>query len=270
MTAGRAPAEDRYAAIAERYDSMLAADPQREAFFGRIFRRHKVKSVLDCACGTGRDLVLFHSLGCRVSGSDLSESMLAVARRRVAGKRPGIPLRKVDFHLLPESYEARFDAVVCLSNAINELEVDAPRALESMKAVLNPGGIIVFDQGQTEATMKDPPRFAPVVNDRDLSRLFTMEYERDIMTVHVFDFIHEPGGESAGESAGGRPAGRPTGGVYDFRHSEFRIRIRLLADWRAMMDRLQLTADYYGSWDAEPYDIKASRRLIAVAGKQGA
>jgi SAM-dependent methyltransferase len=243
--------EDAYREIAERYDWMVRQDPIRKAFFRTLFVQYGVKSVLDCACGTGWDLVLFASLGCSVQGSDLSEAMLARAAKRLADSRLEIPLHQVDFCRLPEHFEARFDAVVCLSNSINEPLEDSGtlQALRSMKAVLREGGILVFDQGQTDASMANPPRFAPIVNERDFSRLFTMEYTQDRMKVHVFDFIH-------------------TEEERDFQCSSFLLRIRLIDSWQQMLGQAGFaTAEFFGDWEATPYDKEASGRLIAVAQK---
>ena len=54
---------DKYSNIADTYDYMLLKNIEREMFFTKIFRNNNVKSILDCACGTGKDLVLFNSLG---------------------------------------------------------------------------------------------------------------------------------------------------------------------------------------------------------------
>jgi glycine/sarcosine N-methyltransferase len=242
------PTEDKYADVAALYDAMLPDNHERTAFFANLFRRHNIQSVLDCACGTGNDLLMFHRLGYQVSGSDLSDSMLEVAMNKVRQAQAALPLAKVDFQQLPQHYPKRFDAVVCLSNAINEEEIDVEMALDSMQAVLRPEGIIVFDQGQTDCSLKDPPRFAPIVNNQDISRLFTMDYQADIMTVQIFDFIHQEGT-----------------GNYDFHHSEHRIRLRRHADWVALLSSLSMEAEYYGSWQAEPYDLHKSTRLIVVA-----
>ena len=59
--------EDIYKNIAKYYDYMLKINPQREKFFARVFQDNGVKTVLDCACGTGNDLVMFNSLGVKVT-----------------------------------------------------------------------------------------------------------------------------------------------------------------------------------------------------------
>jgi len=239
---------DKYASIAGRYARMLEEDPKRRAFFGSLFERYGARSVLDCACGTGNDLLLFHSMGYRVVGSDLSDSMLRVASKLTREHGAEILLKEADFHNLKAVHSETFDVVVCLSNSINEVEVDPVAALESMTKVLNPNGIIVIDQGQTDFTMKAPPLFAPIMNNKDLSRLFTMTYQGDIMTVNIFDFVHDEDIRN-----------------YDFSHSEFKVRIRLLKEWQRIFQSSHLTAECFGNWESEPYDMGKSRRLIMVA-----
>lgn len=241
---------DKYSNIAEYYDYMLRENPVRNEFFRKIFSKHCVRQILDCACGTGSDLIMFNSLGFHVTGSDISESMLKVAQQKITKNAANVSLKKADFHYLSSSFEGKFDAVVCLSNAVNEKEVDVIKALKSMKSVLNRDGIIILDQGQTDLTMKNPPAFFPEVNDKELSRLYTMNYNKDIMVVSVFDFIH-----------------KEDEGLYDFKHSEFNIRIRLYSDWVDILSQAGLEADFYGSWSFEPYEKEKSKRLILVARK---
>ena len=241
--------QDVYTGFAERYDWMKKDNPVRQEFFRSIFAKHGVQNVLDCACGTGRDLLMFQTMGFDVAGSDLSDSMLVVAGQNIG--ETGDTVRKVDFCELPENYDIEFDAVVCLSNSINEPLEDAEtlRALRSMRTVLRTGGILVFDQGQTDASMRNPPAFAPILNNQDFTRLFTMQYAGDIQTVNIFDFIHTEGDSS-------------------FKHSSVRIRIRLLDSWiEILRDAGFSEVEFYGDWDATPYNKESSRRLIVVAKK---
>lgn len=243
--------DDPYKDLAERYDWMKLSNPARDEFFRKLFADHNVTTVLDCACGTGRDIILFDSFGCDVHGSDLSESMLAQARKNLSESNLDIPIKKADFRYLTEQFNSHFDAVVCLSNAINEPieDTETLKAVRSMKAILRDGGILVFDQAQTDATMKKPRRFDPIVSERDYSRLFVIDYFENKMEVHMFDFIH-------------------TESETDFRHNSFHIRIRLKNSWDSVLREAEFTKiEYFGDWLLSPYDKEHSGRLIAVAYK---
>lgn len=174
--------EDAYAGFAERYDWMIQEDPVRHEFFRQLFDKHGVHKVLDCACGTGHDLIMLHSFGCEVFASDLSASMLAQAQKNLLAAGIEVPFIQADFRQLPDFFDVKFDAVVCLTNSINEVVTDAEslQALRSMKAVLSDGGILIFDQGQTDASMKNPAKFDLVVNNRDWTRFFVLEYSGNI------------------------------------------------------------------------------------------
>ena len=52
---------------------------------------------------------------------------------------------------------------------------------------------------------------------------------------------------------------------YDFRQSEFKIRIRLYADWLTILSQAGLRGEFYGDWDFSKYDKEKSTRLIVVA-----
>jgi len=241
--------EDVYEGFAERYDWMNQENPIRREFFRKLFAKYGATKVLDCACGTGRDLLMFHAMDLQTFGSDLSDSMLAVARKKIA--KADIALQKVDYCDLSESYDEEFDVVVCLSNSINEPleDIETLRALRSMRSVLRSDGILVFDQGQTDASMRNPPRFVPILNNRDFTRLFTMDYSADIQTVNIFDFIHSED-------------------IVDFSYSSVQIRIRLHDSWSEIVREAGFSeVTFFGDWDSTPYDKESSRRLIAVAMK---
>ena len=243
--------DDPYKNFAERYDWMKFKNPFRDEFFRILFEKHNVRCVLDCACGTGHELILFNSFGCEVHGSDLSDSMLEQARKNLSEANLKIPLKKIDYRYLDEHYQSKFDAVVCLTSALAEplTDTDTRKALANMRSVLRGGGILVFDQGQTDAMMKDPPKFDVILNSRDHSRLFVMDYFDNHTVVHAFDLVHTE---------------RKT----DFHYNSFRICTRLKDGWQHILDQVGFKEiEYFGDWSFAPYDKKQSKRLIIVAHK---
>ena len=187
---------DLYKDFADRYDifdgKFGTYDPLIKEFYQKLFADNQIHRVLDCACGTGRELYLFHLLGCEAVGSDISDSMLAQARKNLSQCGIEIPIYKVDYRILPESFEKRFDAVVCLSSSIlhmpNEEEVRI--AFRSMHEVLRENGILVLTSGTSDYQWKNKPRFIPAVNTNDFSRLFVIDYFGEGARYNIIDLFH--------------------------------------------------------------------------------
>jgi ubiquinone/menaquinone biosynthesis C-methylase UbiE len=248
--------EDPYEGFAERYDSFFGRfgehDAVRVDFFGKLFAENRVHSVLDCACGTGHDVQLFHSLGCEVFGSDISESMLAQARKNLAECGVDVLLQKVDYRELHHYYDRKFDAVACLSTSIAEMpdESEVLRAFSSMREVLRDGGILVLTQGTTDKQWKEKPRFILAVNSNECSRVFVIDYFGQGARYNILDILHGERGR-------------------DLRVWSIDYANILLRDDQ---ERLLTAAgfkdvDFYGSFHFEPYDKETSNHLIAVAHK---
>lgn len=239
--------DDKYEFLAKYYDKMKTNNLNRIAFLKIICSMYDNPKILDCSCGTGRDAYLLNELGYDISCSDYSDSMLKVCRNRFK-QNQSVKIVKADFQKLQEIFNQEFDIILCLSNSINEEDVDPYKALNSMKSVLNINGVIVFDQGQTDFSMCNPPRYHMIANDRDFSRLLTMGYADNIMTVNIFDFVH-----SEEEN--------------DFSHNKINISIRLFDEWETILRILNLDCMYYGDWLFNQYDKQSSMRLIMVAKK---
>jgi glycine/sarcosine N-methyltransferase len=245
---------DPYAGFAERYDRFHGEfgqhNPAEVGFFAELLARHQVQTVLDCACGTGRHLHLFHSLGCQVIGSDLSPSMLEQARVNLARSGLEIPLSQVDYRELPQHYDQTFSAVVCLSSSILHMPDDeqALQALRSMRGVLRPRGILVLTQGTTDRQWQEKPRFLLATNTPDFTRLFVIDYEGAGAQYNILDLYHSEERTELQTWSVSYP------------------RILLRDDQERLLTAAGFArVDFYGSFEFEPYDKGTSRYLIAVA-----
>jgi ubiquinone/menaquinone biosynthesis C-methylase UbiE len=136
-----------YDAYAEQYDrfvSLLA--PKLADEIVRLAALRPGDRVLDVGCGsalaTERAAQAVRPHGA-VTGVDLSEGMLAVGIRRIAGLEH-VELRQMDAERL-EFGEASFDAVISLCAVLHFPEID--RALREMRRVLVSGGRLVVSFG---------------------------------------------------------------------------------------------------------------------------
>jgi glycine/sarcosine N-methyltransferase len=247
---------DPYERFAERYDLFFGAfdehEPKKVDFFRELFSHHGVHSVLDCACGTGRDLHLFRQLGMDVFGSDASAAMLAQAERNLASRHVDVPLAQVDFRELPLNYARDFDAVVCLSSSFLEMsdEGELHNAFASMRGVLTDGGILVLSSGMSDVTWRDKPRFIPEISRGDFTRLFVVDYFERGARFNVVDLPHDETRKDA----------QAWSITYD--------RVFLRDDVEAALQSVGFrTYSFYGNYEFEPYDKERSGMLIAVARK---
>ncbi len=243
---------DIYADFAERYELFYKSDPNIETFFAALFAKYQIKTVLDCACGTGRELMLFDKLGCRAIGSDLSDAMLAQARCNLTEASVDIPLHKADFRELPQHFFQHFDAVVCWSAAIIHVPNDdeALRAFRSMYSVLNAGGILILDQGITDKRWNDKNRFVLNRSSADISRLYAIDYTgKRNCRYHVLDIFHQ--------------ADRKELKVWSTD-----THVLLKDDQEKLLKTAGFKSiDFFGTYDFGPYEKATSLRLIAIAQK---
>jgi len=95
---------DAYAGWADRYERYYEEDPDIVAFFTKLIEDYGIQKVLDCACGPGNELIMLHSLGCDVTGSDISPSMLQLAKKNLTQANIDIPLHRADYRELPKHF----------------------------------------------------------------------------------------------------------------------------------------------------------------------
>lgn len=238
---------DQFASDYDKFGSIEEYLADEKEFFTALFSKYQVKTVLDCACGTGQHLYMLAQAGYAVSGSDYSNAMLRVARENLARHNVEATLRQCDFRYLERVFTSRFDAVVCLTTSLPHLhaEEDLLLALRSMKNRLNKNGVLVLTQGTTHYTLT-LPAIEVVVNRESFSRIFVKEHDDMFQTIHVLDLFHG-------------------GGRFESNQYDVVYRILLDDDYRALLNKAGFRhVHLYGDYNFTPYNAK-SRRLVVVA-----
>ena len=243
--------DDPFKSFAEHYDAFGRDDPALLEFFRCLVEKYDLKSVLDCACGTGDDIILLHSLGLDVTGSDISSAMLQMAQKKLSAHNMDTPLVRVDFRYLHENFNREFDAVFCMSTSLPQLreEQEIIKALNSMRSIIRPAGILVLSQGMSDRQYNFRHRFIPVINTPEFSRIMVIDYFEYEWEVHVLDVIH-------------------TQENCDFKSSRFRYRTMLCDDYEKLLGEAGFSSlDFLGNPQFDPYDKNTSGQLIVIAEK---
>jgi ubiquinone/menaquinone biosynthesis C-methylase UbiE len=131
------------------YDLMIdwAARLAREMpFYRTLFGKYRVKTVLDCACSTGRHAVAFAKSRYAVVGSDISYEMLEIAQQHAKKEKVTLDFVYADFKRLSEYIPCQFDAVICVGNSLVQLQNknELNTTLREMRNTLNPKGILII------------------------------------------------------------------------------------------------------------------------------
>lgn len=156
-----------YEDFIEKYDKLISWEnrSKRESdFFKSLFTSHKVKKVLDCACGTGQHVVMFNKMGLSAVGSDLSPAMIEKAKLNAKYHDVDAKFEIADFRFLSRTFNEKFDAIICVGNSLPHLlnDKDLIAALNEMKKLLNDGGSIIIQQRNYDMLVNQQKRFFPM------------------------------------------------------------------------------------------------------------
>lgn len=187
-----------YDRFADKYDVMIS-DKRYDAdlpFFNPVFRKYKVKSVLDCSCGTGKHVMKFSQLGFEATGSDISSEMVEKAKRNAHSLGINVNFVQADFKRLTDVFDKKFDCVVCLGNSLNHELKDKGMlsALRSMYSVLKDKGVVIIQTRNLPKLVKEEKRIFPVHFHKEPNGdtklfIYVLDFHRSRVTFNVISFL---------------------------------------------------------------------------------
>ena len=135
-----------YTAFARVYDAMMAqVDYTAWAnHYQKLMESNAVPPggrCVECACGTGNLTLPLRRAGFQMTGVDLSEDMLSLAREKVSG----VDFLRMDMREF--TLDKKQDAIISVADSVNYLESvdDLAKTLKCVRDALKPGGVFIFD-----------------------------------------------------------------------------------------------------------------------------
>jgi SAM-dependent methyltransferase len=156
---------------------------QEVDFVVKALKRYGIRGrrVLEVACGTGSHTRLLVKRGYEVTGVDISDDMLRVARSKVKGHAKFL---RGDMRDLDAVVEGKYDAAVCLFSSIsyNLTVPDLRRTIQGLYDHLEEPGVVVFDTHFTKKGFVDGHRGEDVFDDGKVigARLSVSKRQGDI------------------------------------------------------------------------------------------
>ncbi len=113
------------------------------ALLEKILKEHHVATILDLTCGTGSQVFWLVEAGFEVVASDISRSMLKIAKQKAKLKQLKIKFLQGDCRTV---HAGQFDAAITIFNAIGHLtREDFTLTIQNINRNLKPGGLYIFD-----------------------------------------------------------------------------------------------------------------------------
>ncbi len=155
-------------------------------FLQRTLDRHRARTILDTACGTGWHAITLAQKGYTAAGCDASPQMIEQARANAAKAQAKVRFEVADFNQL-DKFSETFDAVLCLGNSLPHLlsQEALVEALRQMHGKLEKGGVLILHNLNYDMRMVKKPRFFSANgNDEALVWRFA-DYGPEFITFHT-------------------------------------------------------------------------------------
>jgi SAM-dependent methyltransferase len=205
--------------------------------------------VLDVACGHGRHSLELARRGFRVTGLDLSEPSIELARAAAVEEGLDVEFLVVDMREIP--FVVEFDAAINLFTAFGYLESEDEdqRALDAIAGALRPGGAFLLET-------IDTVRLLRVYRDQNWNELAdgTLMIEQ-----REYDYL-------AGRNEVVWTFVRKDGSRSELRHS---LRLYTPAELATMFRRAGLQVERaWGSWDGDELAFATPGIRLLLAGRK--
>lgn len=133
-----------YSELAEIYDQLYLNifDYEQDAeFVDLILKKYQIKEFLELGCGSGHLAKLLFDKDYKITGIDLYDEMLQIARKRL----PKVKFLQQDIRQL--KLDRKFDAIIAMGRMFTYMTTneDVEQSIHSIAACLNSCGIFLFD-----------------------------------------------------------------------------------------------------------------------------
>lgn len=129
-------------------------------YWEQIFAGRNVKKMLDVSIGSGSVTIPVLDLGIELSGSDLSDTMLANCGKKIEKVDKKATLKQSDFRSLDCWGDEKFDMVASTGNSLAYVSNDdVCAALEQMDKHVADGGYLYYDSRNWEMIFRNHQRF---------------------------------------------------------------------------------------------------------------
>lgn len=178
---------DFYKDISKYYDYIFPVGQEQLALAQGVF--DKGDSILDVACGVGTYTLALAKMGYDMTGVDISEGMVDMARTNARQQGLDTAFYVVDMMNLSDFGSNSFDGVMCMGNSLVHLpdEASVLTALKEFHRILKDAGKLLLQIINFDRILKYHVEELPTIRNDEIGLIFTRKYHFD-QQGHI-DFI---------------------------------------------------------------------------------
>lgn len=193
---------DPYACIADLYEAEHRSWTNDLDLYRALAMRAGAP-VLDLGCGSGRVAIALAEAGHTVHGIDSSETMLAVARGKLYGRRLSLTFECADMRRFGS--RRSFGLVFCALDTLLHVQSagDLRETLLAAHSVLRPAGLLAFDivnptpdlLAMRDGVVRHQSTFVGP-GDREVAHFVSWDIDPDTQTIetaHFYDWLGDDG-----------------------------------------------------------------------------
>ncbi|HHY83147.1 MAG TPA: class I SAM-dependent methyltransferase [Clostridiales bacterium] len=151
------------------------------------------KTIVDLACGTGGITNLLAAKGYQMTGIDISEDMLFVAREKA--RKLGLKIAYVCQDMVHLTLHRPVDAILCMCDGFNYIleKEKLKTAMGRIYSYLIPGGILVFDISSYYKLSSILGNNTMAENNEDISLIWLNHFSKDtsILEMNLTFFVKQ-------------------------------------------------------------------------------
>ena len=178
-----------------------------EKYYAEVFSCCPSGRVHDCSIGAGGTTLPMAKLGYEVSGSDLSQNLLAKAKENFGSSGFSISLFKADFTRLDEYLNIEYDIIMSTGNSLPHVDTAGFTSfVQAAHKCLRTGGYLYFDIRNWDKILREKPVFVakdPIIMtaEKHESVYHLFQWDADDSVTFIFVISVDENGVHVGEYA---------------------------------------------------------------------
>ncbi len=181
-----------YNKIAPKYSGLTNKSYKKKKKLLSQFIKPNSKTAADIGCGIGNDSIILDSYGLKVTGFDISEEMINLAKLNANTNNLIITFIRESSAKISEKYFGRFDFILSIGNTFANLSTyDLNRTIEKMYNMLDDGGTILVHILNYELITNQDNRIVNITEDDKRTYVRFYDFEKNFWNFNIMHYSNK-------------------------------------------------------------------------------